>query len=290
MQDLKLTYETLLAIFQNEAYASIELSHGIKNAQNKGFVTKLIYGVLERNIEFDYYISKMCQKSPKINVAIILKMGMYQIKYMDGTPDYAIVNNLVDLTKKIGKKELSGFVNATLKRFISTKFEMPKEESKALSVEYSVPEFIVKEYLESFGKAKTLDILEKKEFECEHYRVNHSKLATDDVLKVLIQNNISYILDEDFKDAFYAKNDKIMQDLYAAGKVTVQSKTSMYATIAMAPHDNDEILDLCSAPGGKAVYMAQLANVKITACDIHPHRLELIWNFSAVLQSTTTPV
>ena len=280
MQNLKIAYDTLLKIYQNEAYASLELSKSVKDANiNKGFITKLVYGVIEHDIEFDYYISKLCKKKPNNKVVIILKMGMYQIKYMDGTPEYAVVSNLVDLTKEIGKRELSGFVNATLKRFITTKFEMPKDEIKALSVEYSVPEFIIREYITSFGKAKTLQIIDKSEFEYEHFRVNHSKIPADDVFKELIQNNIHYILDDDNKDSFFAKNDKLMQDLYAAGKVTIQSKTSMFASIAMAPHDNDQILDLCAAPGGKAVYMAQLANVNITACDIHPHRLDLIKSY-----------
>ena len=279
MQDLKLAFETLLNIYQNEAYASLTLSKGIKEAQNKAFVTKLIYGVLEYDIEFDYYISKLCQKRPNNKIVIILKMGMYQIDYMDSIPDYAAVSKCVDLTKEIGKKEVAGFVNATLKKFASTDIELPKDEIKALSIEYSVPEFIVREYIATFGKAKSLEIMEKTDFDYEHFRVNTQKYSMEELLKALITNNIYYILDNDNQDAIFAKNDKFMQDLYSAGKVTMQSKTSMLASRMMAPQDNEDILDLCSAPGGKAVYMAQISNAKITACDIHPHRIELIKSY-----------
>ena len=274
MQDLRLAYDTLLNIYQNEAYAALEISKYLRYASNKGFITKIVYGVIEHDIEFDYYISKLCQKKPDSKIVLVLKMGMYQIKYLDAIPDYAAVSKTVDLAKEIGKKGVSGFVNAVLKKFISSDIELPKEETKALSIKYSVPEFIVKEYIASFGKAKTLDILERTEFEYEHFRVNLRKTTLEEVIKGLVQNNIYYILSEN--DSFFARNDKYMQDLYNCGKVTIQSVTSMIAALAVCPGENESILDLCAAPGGKTVYMSELANCHITACDIHPHRLELI--------------
>ena len=279
MQELKIAYDTLLNIYQNEAYASLELSKQIKDINNKALVTKLVYGVLEHDIELDYYISKLCQKKPKNVIILVLKLGMYVIKYMDSIPDYAAVSNTVDLTKEIGKKEVSGFVNAVLKKFATTEIELPKDEIKSISIKYSVPEFIVREYIASFGKAKTLDILERTEFEYEHFRVNNTKTSMEDVIKDLIQNNIYYILDEDNTDAFFAKNEKFMQDLYAAGKVTIQSKTSMFTARIVKAGNDENILDLCAAPGGKSVYMSQLSNCRITACDIHPHRLDLIKSY-----------
>ena len=72
MQNLKIAYDTLLKIYQNEAYASLELSKSVKDANiNKGFITKLVYGVIEHDIEFDYYISKLCKKKPNNKVVII---------------------------------------------------------------------------------------------------------------------------------------------------------------------------------------------------------------------------
>ena len=109
--------------------------------------------------------------------------------------------------------------------------------------------------------------MERTEFEYEHFRVNNTKISIEDVVKGLIQINIYYTLNEDNANAFFAKNEKYMQDLYAAGKVTIQSKTLMYTARLVKAVNDEDILVLCTAPGGKSVYISILfkimRNIKI---------------------------
>ncbi len=273
MSDLKIAYDILSNIYLNGAYASLELSKNIDKANIKNFVTKLVYGVLERDIEFNYYISKLTTKKPKNSIIIVLKIGMYLVKYMGSIPPYAAVSKTVDLVKEIDKRELCGFVNATLKRFSTQKIPLPTNKIKALSIEFSTPEFIVQEYLNEYGEAKTKAMLLHSDFPCEHFRV--SKYYDIEILKKeLKKRGIGYL--ESMDNALYVKNDKFMHDLFSSGKVTNQSKTSMLTCEKLAPQDGDKILDLCAAPGGKCVYMSEMAVCSIVACDIHVHRLELI--------------
>ena len=276
MSDLKLAYDILSSVYLDKAYASLELSKQIDKANKKEFVVSLVYGVIERDIELDYYIAKLCSKKPKNALIILLKLGMYQIKYMNSIPTYAAVSNTVDLCKEIKKQELTGFVNATLKNFANNKIELPKDKFERMSIEYSAPKFIVKEYVEEYGMDSAKAMLSKSNFNLENFRVTH-KYSIEELITLLKENKIEYI--DSLPNCVFAKNDKIMHDLYSAGKVTIQSKTSILTAEIVDPKDGDKVLDLCAAPGGKSIYMAELAKCEVTACDIHPHRVELIESY-----------
>lgn len=277
MSDLKVAYDILFNVYQNGAYASLELSKNIEKASIKNFVTNLVYGVLERDIEFNYYISKLVEKKPKNPIIVVLKIGMYLIKYMESMPTYAAVTKTVDLVKEINKRELTGFVNATLKRFSNQKIPLPQNPIKRISVEYSAPEFLVQEYLNEYGEAKTKAMLTHSSFPCEHFRVNSRTYDIETLKKELKKRGIGYL--ESMPNALYVKNDKFMHDLFSSGKVTNQSKTSMLTCEKLAPEEGDKILDLCAAPGGKSIYLAEMTTCFIIACDIHLHRLELIKSY-----------
>ena len=103
--------------------------------------------------------------------------------------------------------------------------------------------------------------MERTEFEYEHFRVNNTKISIEDVVKGLIHINIYYTLNEDNANAFFTKNEKYMQDLYAAGKITIQSKTLMYTARLVKTVKDEDILDLCTAHAGKFVYMSILFNI-----------------------------
>jgi len=276
MQDFELVYDILSNIFKEGAYASIELSKNLSKAVNKNFVTNLVYGELERDIEFDYYISRLCMKKPKKPIAIILKIGMYCLKYLNSIPAYAAVSNTVDLCSYANKRELKGFVNATLKRFASGEIDYPINEIERLSVEFSTPRFIVEEYIKAYGIEKTKAMLLKSKFPYEHFRINKT-YSIEKLKQDLKKNKIKYI--DSMDNAIFAKNDKFMHDLYSEGFVTIQSKTSMLVCEKMELNDGDKVLDLCAAPGGKSVYMSEIKDVKITSCDIHSHRLDLITSY-----------
>ncbi len=279
MNDLLTAYEVLLAVYKEGAYCNLELNKRVLGASNRAIVTRLVYGVLQKDVELEYYIGKMTAKRPSKTVAVLLKLGMYTLKYIDSIPRYAAVDNLVAICEKYGKRQLKGFVNSTLKNFDVAKIQMPAEPREKLSVETSTPLWLVKAYCKQYGYDKTKEFLSVGEFTKEHIRPNLKKWALSQLKDCLDGEKIDYT--ESGVGGLFVNNSAFIKSLNVSGKITFQSMTSMLAAQAMDVKDGENILDMCSAPGGKSVYMSQLADVNITACDIHEHRLELIKSYIA---------
>lgn len=112
-----IVYNALGKVFREKAYASLVLDEAIRglDPRDAGYVTRLFYGVISKSVQLDYIIGKLTAKKPKPAVVIALKIGIYMLRYMS-EPDYAVVSTQTELMKKIGKRELAGFVNAVLRR------------------------------------------------------------------------------------------------------------------------------------------------------------------------------
>lgn len=267
-------YNILDNVLIKGAYSTLELSKD-KDEETHRTITRIVYGVLDNNIKYDYYISQLVSSRPKNKIRIILKIGMYCIYHMNSMPAYAVVDNCVEMTRKIGKKETTGFINAVLKKAIDYKYSYPKDKKAYLSVFYSKPQFLVDYYIDRYGIVKAEEILSSKPYELEHIRYNSLKIDEKTFIKRLKENNIDYIKSK--AGGFFVRNDKAIIEMFNQGIITYQSMTSMLVVQAMELRDNSKILDTCSAPGGKAVYMAELSpSSEVIACDIHPHRIELI--------------
>ena len=159
MSDLKVCYNILSQVYKQQTYGSISLTGKLDEAKNRDFVTRLVYGVLQNNVKYDYYIAQMTAKKPQNSAVILLKIGMYCIEGMDSMPDYAAVNNTVELSKEVGKQGSSGFINGVLKAFCRKKPALPQDGAQRLSVETSVPLWVVKQYIKQFGLQKTQEFL-----------------------------------------------------------------------------------------------------------------------------------
>ncbi|MGN0771055.1 MAG: 16S rRNA (cytosine(967)-C(5))-methyltransferase RsmB [Christensenellales bacterium] len=278
MSDIQLSYDVLSNIFKNKAFSSIELSKKLGYANNAAWVTKLVYGVLERNVELEYYLSKMAKKRPQASVVIVLKMGMYCISYMDSMPNYAVVDNMVELTAFIGKKQLKGFVNSLLKNYAAEKPSLPENKVERLSVEASVPLWIINKYVKQYGYDKTREFLTCPALHEEHIRPNTRLISLTRLCKVCDDKGIKYRLSE--CGGMWVKNDKKLRDLFNEGLITIQSVNSMRCVQAMEIRRGDKVLDMCAAPGGKSLYIAeQAAGVEVVACDVHQHRVELMQSY-----------
>lgn len=153
-KDFRIAYDILDKVFREGAYSNILLTEVVNKVDNKALVTKLVYGTLEKNITLEYYISKLCNSKPQNKINTILKLGIFMQKFMDSIPNYAIVNEMVDLAVYAKKPKLCGFVNATLKNSFEQEIQLPKDEKLALSVKYSVPLWLVKAYFKQYKKEK----------------------------------------------------------------------------------------------------------------------------------------
>ena len=134
MNDLLTAFEVLLAVYKDGAYCNLQLNKTVIGASNQAIVTRLVYGVLQKDVQLEYYLGKSVRKRPSKTVAVLLKLGMYALTYINSIPPYAVVNNIVDICEKYGKRQLKGFVNATLKSFDAKSIPLPKDKFEALSV------------------------------------------------------------------------------------------------------------------------------------------------------------
>lgn len=136
--------------------------------------------MISKSVELDYVIGKLTTKKPKPAAMIALKIGIYMLRYMD-EPDYAVVNTQTELMKKIGKRELGGFVNAVLRRSDEVKLPISdKNVAREISVNYSCPEWIVKLLLSDHGERFTREFLSAKLDERPHVRINERKITDEE--------------------------------------------------------------------------------------------------------------
>lgn len=281
MSDLKVCYNILSQVYKQQTYGSISLTSKLDEAKNRDFVTRLVYGVLQNNVKYDYYIAQMTAKKPQNSAVILLKIGMYCIEGMDSMPDYAAVNNTVELSKEIGKQGSSGFINGVLKAFCRKKPALPQDGAQRLSVEASVPLWVVKQYIKQFGLQKTQEFLSCKPYELEHARINTLKTDIKSVEAKLDAVGAEYVEDTKCADCLFVRNGQKVRPLFDAGLITFQSQTSVKCCEIAGVKDGDDVLDMCAAPGGKSVYFAGVGeNVKVLSCDVYHHRLELIQQYA----------
>lgn len=257
------------------------LSENDMSKADKAFCSALYYGVLERKITLDHIISgysktKLSKMRPEI--LNILRLGIYQLKYMDGVPDSAAVNESVNLAKKLGFKNLSGFVNAVLRNFIrdEKQIKYPKSYSEKLSVEYSSPIWLTDLLTRNYTEEQTISLL-KSSVEKPPVTIRLNNLKCKSVSELSELSPEETIIDGCFKTAI---GDVTKLKCFEKGMFHVQDIASQLCCMALYPKDGETVLDLCSAPGGKAFTMAEIMNNsgRILAFDIHENRVKLIRN------------
>ena len=275
MSSLAFAYETLSQIYKEGAYLTVALPQTLSflDGKDKARVARVVYGVIEKHEEFSFMLEKLCKKSPRPTVRIILRMGMYLIKYADGMPEYAAVNECVELTKGY-KKEMAGFVNATLKNYIKIKDIKPEDKFERLSYETNYPVWLIHRYFEERGEDAALKIINAK------HKNTHLRLGKNADEKLVA------LLEEKGKPTPYGYlvgSTEPFAEYIAKGEATIMALDSIKICKTLCPDSsNGDILDLCAAPGGKSVYLAENnPNFKVYAQDVHPHRVELIKKYAA---------
>lgn len=278
MSELATAYDVLNNIYKNGAYSNLQLSKVLSGQENPRTITKIVYGVLDNNIRYDYYIAQLCSKKPQTSVAILLKMGMYCLSEMDSMPDYSVVDNCVSLCDEIKKYQLKGFVNATLKNFCTAKIAMPKDKIKYLSIKTSTPTWLAKEISKQYGYDNAMNILSSSARTQEHVRHNDRKISYDGLKNLLIEKGIDF--EESSCGGFFVYNSRDIKQLFDLGLLTMQSMTSVECCKMIGVKKGDVTLDLCAAPGGKSILINEIARDSVViACDIYEHRLKLIQSY-----------
>ncbi len=295
----ELALEILLAVTKEGAHSHLVLAavldkHQYLAKRERGFVTRLCEGTLERMLELDYMISQFSNaKLNKIKPRIrcILRMGVYQLKYMDTVPASAACNEAVKLVGKRAPKSLRGFVNGVLRNISRNldRITYPDEKEDpiaAWSVRYSIPEWILLQWSRDYGAEKTKAIAASFLQESRTaVRVNKTQVSPVRLRQTLAEKGIlaePVRLGEfpEFDSAMYLSGYDYLAAIpeFAAGQFSVQDLSSMLVTHLAAPKPGDYVIDVCAAPGGKCLHAAELMQGQglVEARDLTDYKVGLI--------------
>ena len=289
MNARELAINVLYKIEFGEGYSNVTLDKELNKSDldyvDKAFASELVYGVLTWKITIDEIIKMYSSiKIKKISPWIlnILRIGIYQIAFLDKVPESAAVNESVKLAKQYGHEASSKFVNAILRKIEKNEMEKllaymstkPMLEDEIISIVTSHPLWLVDELLKDYDKKFVTEFLNANNMTPEiTIRSNRLVNSRDELYKLLLlrkfdcrkgnlPDSIKVKKMTDFKNKLY----------------TVQDEAAQLACLKLNPQAGEEVLDACSAPGGKTTYLAEIMQNKgeIIAWDIHPHRVRLV--------------
>ncbi|MCD2492366.1 16S rRNA (cytosine(967)-C(5))-methyltransferase RsmB [Lacrimispora sp. NSJ-141] len=284
----------LLRILEQGEYSHVVLREELEKyshleKRDRAFLTRLTEGVVERLYELDYTInwfSKIKTEKMKPVIREILRMGVYQILYMDAVPDSAACNEAVKLAQKKGFGNLKGFVNGVL-RAASRGMEEVMLPDKNLdfpayaAVKYSTPVWITKKLVKEYGEERAEGILAAGLSERPlTVRCNLSRISWETAKNSLEEQGIRAETIDGIPGALEIYDFDMLPkvDAFSKGFLQVQDVSSMLAGMAAAPKEGDFVLDVCSAPGGKSLHAADLLHGTghVEARDLTAEKVRLI--------------
>ncbi len=291
MDTRKFSFDILKKIESEDVFVGEVLDMALRHLQfndkrDRAFITRLVEGTVERKISLDFLIEKFSKNAPDVNTRIILRMGIYQIKYMESVPDRAAIDESVKLVKTIGLSGREGYVNAVLRKVAALKDEKKLDSLlvSRMDVRYSTPQLLCDLVVKVYGKDNAKLILEDQFAEHDTViRINSLKTNKQE-LKKLFENKGITVKDGILSDRCLRISgyDSIRRlPGYKEGLFVVQDETSVYTVEHAGIKPGDKILDICAAPGGKSMLAYELAtdgNVAgiVVSHDISKRKLEII--------------
>lgn len=281
-QDWLASFDALMKVHKDQAYSNIAINESIKKFRksDSGFVQMMVKGVLRNQILIDHKIDGLAKrgiKSVKVRPLVILRMSIFAIDMMNSVPDYAAVNEAVKLSKKVSSAEF-GFINAILRTYIRGRKhtdEVELDDRIKLSFPNELADLIYFQYKENALKImKALNEPKNIVLRC-----NKNLITREELIDKLQKKGYDAIKDETTMSGIIVKSGfPVKDEMFNSGLYSVQSSSSIEAIEKLNPKRASKVLDLCAAPGGKSMAIAEIMDNQgeIVACDIHPHRIELI--------------
>ena len=286
------TVDILTKVDTQKAYADVLLDHALKHAsfsdRDRAFLTELTYGTLRWRGRIDWFLNRLVRRplaEADSFVRNLLRVSLYQLLFLDRIPDYAAVNEAVQLAKEHGGKKAADFVNGVLRNFLRAKNKPhPSLKSGALSglpAFWSHPEWLVKKWLAYFGRDETIALLKANNEEAPLVmRVNLCKKKRTELLDLLRARGLTAWPTERSPQGIWLKSKSPIELLpgFHEGFFQIQGEASQLVAYLLNAQPGERILDACASPGGKATHIAELTEDRgeIIATDISARGLKKI--------------
>ena len=290
----ELVLDILIEVNEKDQYSHLVIRDVLNKyqyleKQERAFLTRLAEGTIEHMLEMDFIInsfSKVKVKKMKPLIRNLLRMSVYQLKYMDSIPDAAVCNEAVKLAKKRGFGQLRGFVNGVLRNIArdlaNLNYPDPKHEPVSyLEVTYSIPAWMASKWMESYG-------FEKAEAICASFlvqkpitiRTNLLRITPQELAERLGKEGVTVHPVQHLDYAFEIEGFDYLNGLesFNEGLFYVQDISSMMVAEAAAPDKENYIIDVCAAPGGKSSHLAEKMSGTgmVEARDLTEYKVSLI--------------
>jgi 16S rRNA (cytosine967-C5)-methyltransferase len=256
------------------------------DSRDRAFARELISGVERWKLRLDriadrFYTTAAKPLSPEVRN--ILRLGLYQLMFMDSVPDRAAVNESVEMAVRVQGRGAGGLVNAILRRFTreGEPDDWPADTAERLSVQYSYPLWMSRRWITHFGTENAESIMRAgNEKHPVFIRVNSLRTNPESLYRLLEDQGYSVAPVPEMPGYLSLGSAEGIFDseMFQAGLFTAQDPSAGLASLLLAPEPGERVLDLCAAPGGKATHLAELMGDagQVTAADIHPGRLRLV--------------
>ncbi len=286
--------EVLMQVAKANAWSDGGLKRAISKAQldsrDAALATRICYGVIQNKLLLDFYIGCWCSQRPERLEPLILnilRIGAYQILFMDKIPHRAAVNEAVEMTKRHGRPKAAGMVNAVLRKFVSNWMDMPAIPQATtvdyLSVRYSHPKWLVQRVADILGPEEAEAFLRcNNEPVPTTIQTNTLKCSAEELAAELKSAGVAAEKHTWMSGCFEISETGNLEKLEAfrQGHFMVQDAAAHLVADVAKPQPTDRVMDVCAAPGGKSFALAISMGDQgdILSCDIHGHKLKLIEN------------
>lgn len=280
-------------IDEDSAFSNILLNNLFKNEnikpRDKAFIAELVYGSVKAKKRLDWVIEQFTGRNvgdiaPWIRN--ILRLGVYQILYLERVPESATCNESVKLAKMFGHKGTVGFVNAVLRNIVRKKKQIkyPSVEEdpvEFISILYSHPDWLVKKWIDAFGVRNTISLCDfNNKTPPIVIRTNTLKINRKELKTRLCYEGVETVESDLVPEALILQTGTDLQKLnsFQEGLFQVQDISSMLVAHALTPEPGQFVIDSCAAPGGKSTHISQLMSDtgRIIAGELHPRKANLI--------------
>ncbi|WP_217585653.1 16S rRNA (cytosine(967)-C(5))-methyltransferase RsmB [Lentibacillus saliphilus] len=281
--------DVLIKIEQKSGYSHLVISHEINqqhiSKKDEGLFTEIVYGTMQRKMTIDFYLDAFLKRNQKLQpwVKMLLRMSVYQMVYLDKVPDHAIIHEAVEIAKQRGHKGIASLINGVL-RNIQRKgvpdLASITPEAKQLAIATSHPEWLVNRWISMYGFDVTAQMC--------HANLHHIPVSIRiQPLKTSRKAMIAQLEAEGFEvrpsklssqGIIIDKGNILKSNVLSEGLATIQDQSSMLVGELLDVREGMNVLDACSAPGGKATHIAEKMNNQgqIRAYDLHKKKLNLI--------------